>query len=438
MQSRLCTAFFAATFAVAVSASALAQVESQPPTRMGRPLPFYFDALNFAQVDAFGMSSRIDLYVQVPFDIITFVKKLEGYAGAYTLSVLVNDEDGKRLKEESWTRKVERSSIEGTTNPNYFDLTQRSITVEPGPVIVEIIFEDKESGSEFRTSKKVDARAFDRNQFGISDLMLVSAVEEREGKRTISPHVNPNIAMLPDGFQAFYEVYNPYEMPEVRISYTIKKRGLVVAEKSEQQPVKQGLNTFITRINTQALSVGSYDLELMITLPKDTAKATPLAKATRPFIVEWLSGGTPLSITDLDEAVEQLRYFAKTSDIDFIKEAKDDKDRRRRFEEFWEKNNPVPGAPVNRAMVEYYTRVAYANEHFGHYIAGWRTDRGMVYIIYGAPSAVDRHPLDVESKPYEIWEYYDITRRFIFTDESGFGDYRLLYPIWDDRNRMRN
>ena len=27
--------------------------------------------------------------------------------------------------------------------------------------------------------------------------------------------------------------------------------------------------------------------------------------------------------------------------------------------------------------------------------------------------------------------------RFVFTDESGFGDYRLLYPIWDERNRIR-
>jgi GWxTD domain-containing protein len=268
--------------------------------------------------------------------------------------------------------------------------------------------------------------------------MPVSAVEERDGKRKITPHLNPNIAMLPDGLQLFYEVYNPFTMPTARISYRISKRGQKVVDNADVQNIKQGLNTFITRISTQGLSVGAYDIELAVCRTEDTARANPLAKATRSVLIEWLSGGTPLSIMDLDDAVEQLRYFAKSDDLDVIKEAKDEKEKRARFEAFWEKNNPVPGSPTNRAMIEYYTRVSYANEHFGHYIPGWRTDRGMVYIIYGPPNSVDRHPVDVESKPYEIWEYQDITRRFVFIDESGFGDYRLLYPIWDERNRMRN
>jgi hypothetical protein len=45
--------------------------------------------------------------------------------------------------------------------------------------------------------------------------------------------------------------------------------------------------------------------------------------------------------------------------------------------------------------------------------------------------------MDTETKPYEVWEYYELNRRYVFVDESGFGDYRLLYPIWDDRNRLR-
>ena len=126
-----------------------------------------------------------------------------------------------------------------------------------------------------------------------------------------------------------------------------------------------------------------------------------------------------------------------SSNARLLKAGTTEEERRKRFEEFWEKNNPIPGAKTNRAMIEYYSRVSYANEHFRHFIEGWKTDRGMIYIIYGPPNYVDRHPSESDTPPYEIWEYYDVNKRFTFIDETGFGDYRLRYPIWDDRNRLR-
>ena len=88
-------------------------------------------------------------------------------------------------------------------------------------------------------------------------------------------------------------------------------------------------------------------------------------------------------------------------------------------------------------MEEYYSRVEYANKNFSHYQAGWKTDMGMVFILFGSPNNVERHPFDIDSKPYEIWSYYDYNRSVIFVDESGFGDYQLLTPIWDMLQRLK-
>ncbi|MDP3581631.1 MAG: GWxTD domain-containing protein, partial [Ignavibacteria bacterium] len=55
-------------------------------------------------------------------------------------------------------------------------------------------------------------------------------------------------------------------------------------------------------------------------------------------------------------------------------------------------------------------------------------DMGMIYITFGPPSNVERHPLDSDAKPYEIWDYYEINRSFTFVDETGFGNYRLINP----------
>ncbi|MBE0644641.1 MAG: GWxTD domain-containing protein [Bacteroidetes bacterium] len=400
--------------------------------------PFYFDALNFAEYGSFGLQGRLDVYVHVPYDIVTFVKDEEFYVGGYDVTVLVMQSEGSKLvKEESWERRIELLTFERTNNPNYYDLTQRSLQLEPGSYLIEVLFEDKESQKEFRLSKTVEVRKFDANLLGISDLMLVRAVESSGTKKQISPQINPNIAALKDGFDLFYEVYNPFQLGGILIDYTITRRGKEVYSKQTTQGIKKGLNTFLASINSSGLGIGSYTIKVKMRRAEDSTDAGVLAQIERQFIVEWLTAGAPISIADLEDAIDQLRYFAKSDELDYIREPQDEDERRRRFEDFWERHNPTPGSKTNAAMIEYYNRVAYSNQHFGHYLAGWKTDRGMVYILYGPPDYIDRHPVDVESKPYEVWEYYDLNKRYVFIDESGFGDYRLLYPLWDDRNRLR-
>ena len=58
------------------------------------------------------------------------------------------------------------------------------------------------------------------------------------------------------------------------------------------------------------------------------------------------------------------------------------------IEQFWERRNPTPGAP-NKFKEEHYRRLAYANEHFASGVPGWQTDRGHIYILYGASDELE-------------------------------------------------
>jgi len=88
-------------------------------------------------------------------------------------------------------------------------------------------------------------------------------------------------------------------------------------------------------------------------------------------------------------------------------------------------------------MNEYYRRIDYASKNFKSYNNGWNTDMGMVYVTLGPPDQVDRNPMAIDTKPYEVWQYYDLNRQFVFQDETGFGDYRLLNPQYGEWNRYR-
>jgi GWxTD domain-containing protein len=132
-----------------------------------------------------------------------------------------------------------------------------------------------------------------------------------------------------------------------------------------------------------------------------------------------------------------MRYIAKKEGMKKILSVPPEK-RREAFLQFWRQNDPTPGTEVNELMEEYYRRVYYANTNFTHHFReGWKTDMGMVYIIFGAPGDIERNPYNRSTslfggrtvKAYEIWNYYDINRQFVFVDETGYGEYRLFYPL---------
>jgi GWxTD domain-containing protein len=81
----------------------------------------------------------------------------------------------------------------------------------------------------------------------------------------------------------------------------------------------------------------------------------------------------------------------------------------------------------------YMAKVAKVDKIFGTRVKpGWRTDRGRVYLQYGAPNTrVMRHS-DSDYWPFEIWHYYETNnklhdRRFLFYDSTLGGDFELLH-----------
>ena len=272
----------------------------------------------------------------------------------------------------------------------------------------------------------------------ISDLMMVSSVKVEDGVKSIVPNVLNTISTSGDkNFYLFYEVYNNTNITDsVDITYKIDK---IKKRKREQDVsftgavkefIKPGKNSIIFEVSEPKIGFGDYIISVQV---KMSSNPDYYFTAQRGFVVRWHE--IPELITDLDKAIEQLVYIAKPEELNYIKSAQDDTEKEKRFLEFWRKKDPTPNTVKNELMEEYYSRVKYANEHFGHYLEGWKTDMGMVYIIFGPPSSVDRHPFDINAKPYEIWYYYEINRRFIFLDETGFGDYRLITPLWDEWTR---
>jgi GWxTD domain-containing protein len=123
---------------------------------------------------------------------------------------------------------------------------------------------------------------------------------------------------------------------------------------------------------------------------------------------------------------EDVRWIITPEELSAFKQLSNDEERDQFIEQFWLRRDPTPDTVENEYKEEHYRRIAYANEHFAAGKAGWRTDRGRIYIVFGPPDEIDAHPSggqynrpveegggETSTYPFETWRY-----RYI----EGLGD----------------
>lgn len=394
-------------------------------------IKYYQDFIGFKGENG---KTRLDVYIQVPYDAVQFVKTGQGFEAAYTITVSIFDESKKNLiTEKIWNEKIIAYSFEQTTSKDNFNLGQRSFEIDPGIYFIRTSLFDKDSKNEYSSENSVPVKNFNSSP-SLSDLMLISKKTVVEGNTKIIPNVSRIIVTDKNGLSDFFEVYSD-SSENLKVDFEIIDDKEKIIQKSSQKiEVKQGSNQVFNQIDSLKLNIGNYSLNVLL---KDS-EGKVIDSSKKTFISRWF--GVPKSVTDLDKSVDQLIYIANSEDLAYIKDAPDRLEKAKRFVAFWKKYDSNPSDEYNPVFNEYYNRVTYANDNFTTYsLEGWRSDRGMVLIILGIPDNIDRHPFEYYAKPYEIWQYYNLNRSFLFVDNTGFGDYRLSpdTPLYGDLYRFR-
>jgi len=139
---------------------------------------------------------------------------------------------------------------------------------------------------------------------------------------------------------------------------------------------------------------------------------------------------------------EDVAYIISNEERMAFSSIRTDPERDVFIEQFWLRRDPTPGTFENEFKNEHYRRIGYTNGKFmSASRAGWRTDRGRIYIQFGPPDEIESHPSGgtddrppaqgggrTRTFPFEIWLY-----RYIqgigndvliqFTDPTGTGEF---------------
>lgn len=119
-----------------------------------------------------------------------------------------------------------------------------------------------------------------------------------------------------------------------------------------------------------------------------------------------------------EQLIEPLRYLTSKSEFG---ELSSSSDKRQAADKFWINigGNPERAKELIR---RFYHRVKDANRFFTSFTEGWKTDRGMIFIIFGSPNIVNKN------YNQEVWIYGEVGDLGSVT----FSFYKVVNPFTDN------
>ncbi len=361
---------------------------------------------------------KLTIHVIIPSYALQFVKKNGGFESSFEARIALLNEADQQIEHKAIQETLKAVDYLETISKSNWYFFEHEFIVHPGKYNIVSEVMDLDTRNRGVREKKIDLTKF------ISDFVL------------FPPQVMIHYKGSWQGGGKFMPSYKneiSFQQPivPVVISGKVKKGNYslhMVLKDADDMTIFSLDSTFTNemdhfnhQLELTVKEVQGLRVKLFVDLEQDGKKDEQMIELIikRP--------GVSSNIRDVDEAIDQMRYILSNEERSKLSKARK-KDKENLFYEFWKERDPTPETSNNELMDQYYARVRYANEHFTSFTPGWRTDMGMIYILFGPPDDIERIFMSNNRNAHQNWHYYRINRSFTFYDENGFGDYRLTTP----------
>lgn len=183
-----------------------------------------------------------------------------------------------------------------------------------------------------------------------------------------------------------------------------KEEAFFDVEQKAYTGIASKLNFYLIEFPEKFAFLQDYSLLIQLENHKDTINYN--------FKIAWEN--PPLSLRNINYAIEIMYYILTDEKYNYLLEQKRDK-KWQEFFDIWRQFDTDTTTMFNEAMDEYYKRVDYAFLNFQTVTEpdGAKTERGKVFILYGKPSNIER-VIDKDGVVTETWLYYRFKKKFTF------------------------
>ncbi|HUI10462.1 MAG TPA: GWxTD domain-containing protein [Bacteroidota bacterium] len=406
------------------------------------PVHLTFDVARFRGAD--DSTSLVEVHYAVNRDGLTVSRDSTGWTGGADITVLGRAHDTLAFGDR-WLVPARLADTAGEARGmNLVGVYQ--VQLRKGNYTLKMICRDRLAPSRSDSVVAplvVVPPAADR--VALSDIEFAASI--RQGGKG-GPFFKNTLEVIPDvgglynetQLCFFYlEVYNLL-LGEDRSDYAVHTvvydavgKEIVTRERQRRRAAES--TVLVDQIPAARFRSGTYSLVVSLT---DSAKRV-MAQTSRKFFVFnqtlgvdstllTLGSSLPMAVyatmeePELDRDFRWSRYELTDAEQAQYKQLNGLDVKRKFLSDIWRRRPPG-------AREVYMARVEHANENYGMLgREGYRTDRGRVYIVYGPPDDIERHPNESDTKPYEVWTYNNIQGgvEFDFLQRIQGADYELV------------
>lgn len=330
--------------------------------------------------------------------------------------------------------------------------------IPQGSFTCEITGSDIHSPEKFRIIKEnLKVIPYLQHSMSISDIQLASKMIQGSENTTSIFYKNtyevipiPNVVFGKSQPALFFytEIYNLkselIKSEQVKMSQMLyNSKGKLVKEKSKY--LSRNSNTRV-EVGSHILSNYPTDSYTLVIALIDSVGNTGVSSAKKFFVYNpdvqvtdtfevsttavLSSSFGSMSEEELDDLFDKSEYLASKTEIDKFEKLSNVEGKREFMFDFWKARDESSNSNTNEYYRNYMQRVNICNERYTSMgKQGWKTDRGRVFLLFGEPTEIERYPNQLETRPYEIWQYTEIEGGiyFVFADLTGFSDYTLVH-----------
>ena len=365
-------------------------------------------------------SVEIMSFVVIPNRSLQFIKEKNKFIAEYDANIFVTtDDEDVQVATGSFSDKIISNRFSETTSKVKSTVLNTSFVVPLGDYNISINVKDLDTKLSSKQNNKVELKQFS-NDSQVYDPIFIKEAKGEWGFESNKFPIDANQIVVKNNEIQFYQyaVINAgvYEMVINILSGKEVQWSKTINSSSESRVISHLITVSTKDINRK-------DLKVQVSVnQKNSTKSRSLRFRFRNSFM-------PDSITNIDLALSQMNYVLTSDERKELKKLKQS-DKENFFKKAWARRDPKPDTKVNELMDEYYARVAFTEENFSRGTSGgWRSDMGMIFILFGKPDDIQRHTSMQSNYSYETWYYFSIGQEFAFVDDYGFGDYRLRYPF---------
>ncbi|MGQ0827564.1 MAG: GWxTD domain-containing protein [Bacteroidota bacterium] len=377
-------------------------------------------------------SPYIETYLSVIGNTIKFAKNANGkYQGAIDIAVAFK-QNGEIKQAKKYTLNSPEIADTISGFPNFID--QQRYSLPNGSYEMEITIADKNQSinKPFSITEPININFLD-DRITVSNIQLLESYTKSLSPSPLTksgfdlvPYVSTFFPENSTRIKLYSEVYNAKkiagEAQKIVINYFIESYESKIKLTDYSAFSKQtanDVNILLAELNIENLPSGNYNVVVEIR-DKDN-----MIQADQRYFIQRKNKQAALSFEDLksinvsntfvshyksidtlSDYIRSLRPISSLMEIQYSENQLQGKKlelMQQYFYNFWKSRNSLQ---PELTWLEYSKEVLKVNKEFGTFgLKGYDTDRGRVYLQYGAPNQRNKVDNEPSAYPYEIWQY---------------------------------